>query len=214
MRGMVILIGENHYDRAIHDRVKTIMHGFDSHRGDRFFLENSEDEQCEERVAAYGMAPKDCRLLEKNSQALAEISSLKFELEQAMEDYLSFLVEHVPSAWEGLDGFVFTPEACNDFVRKYAPELPASHRATFNAMGRRFDALQDRMESETVRSTPARDAHMANVVRNDRTVQGLNYLIVGADHLAGIGERLKDLPVMRVLPRKLAASFPHLKEEL
>ncbi len=212
MRGMIILIGEDHNDLAVQGLIRKVMRGFDRDRGDRFFVEGWEAEQCNDRVAYYDMKSEDCRLLENKSKAFAKLLPRLLEFEHGLENYISFLIQHVPEATKEMS--TLNLKDISAFFRRYAGKLPASRIAKFNEMGRQLEALQERSEHETKLSMPARDAWMADVVRKDRTTRGLNYIIVGADHVAGIRDRLEDLPVLRVVPRSLFTEFPHLKEEL
>lgn len=65
MRGIVIVIGEHHYEPSIQGLIKEVMFEFRRIRGDRFFMEGGSESFCEERVEQYQMQHNDCELLEK-----------------------------------------------------------------------------------------------------------------------------------------------------
>ena len=86
MRGMVIVIGEDHLDPSIQASVKKVMFEFRRTRGDRFFMEGDDQGVCEERIEKYLMQRNDCELLEKNSMAFKELIVLKEELSSSLSD--------------------------------------------------------------------------------------------------------------------------------
>ena len=212
MRGMVILIGEHHYDPAIQRLVRASVNGFDRERGDRLFVEGWQDKNCDDRVDQYGMEPEDCHVLEKNSEAFAKLIKWKREYEQVLERCVTFLGKYVSLATEKLPELNL--ESMIAFIDQQASKLPASRVATFRELRKQVRVVEESMNHDLARQKPAREAWMADVVRKGRTAQGLNYVIVGADHVAGIRDSLKDLPVLRAIPRTLFARFPKLKQEL
>lgn len=199
MRGMVIVIGEDHYDPSIQALVKEVMFAFSRSRGDQFFLEGGSEPFCEERVEQYQMQLDDCELLEKNSAPLKEMYAIEDDTYRYLRDYVSYLKEHIASAQEDLREE--SVDACLDFIEKYEKNLPASKCATYGDLRTKALEITVQFNNAVVKTAPRRDQQMADYVRDRRSATGLNFMIVGAAHVNGIAKHLPDLPAMLMVPR-------------
>jgi hypothetical protein len=74
--------------------------------------------------------------------------------------------------------------------------------------------MTTRIENEAIKHKPQRDQKMADVVRDSLSKTGLNYMVIGADHVRMIAEHLQDLPLMVMVPRALVKEVPANKDEL
>jgi hypothetical protein len=212
MRGIVIVIGEHHYEPSIQGLIKEVMFEFRRIRGDRFFMEGGSESFCEERVEQYQMQHNDCELLEKNSVALKEANLIEDEAYLYLRDCVSYLKKHVASAQEDLREE--SVHACLDFLEKYEKNLPASKLAAYGDLQRKAREITVRFSSAIVNSISRRDQQMASYVRYRRSATGLNFMVVGAAHATGIGNHLADLPVMLMVPRAMIQQEPANKDEL
>jgi hypothetical protein len=212
MRGMIIVIGENHVDLSIQALVKEVMFEFRRTRGDRFFMETDDEQLCEERVKLYQMQGNDCELLEKNSVAFKELNVLREKQGRSWGDCISYLNEHVASAVENLDGK--NQLAYLDFINRHEKNLPASRVAAYGDLQRKVREINVQFENVAVKSMPQRDQQMADYVRNRRSATGLNFMIVGASHVRGIAKHLGDLRLMLLFPRVMVEQVPAKKNEL
>ena len=212
MRGMVIVIGEDHHDPSIQAWVKEVMFEFRRIRGDLFFLENDQEELREERVEQYQMQRDDCELLEKNSVALKELEVFEDEAYRYLRDYVSYLKKHIASAREDL--CEESVHGCLTFIEKYEKKLPASKLAAYGDLRTKAREINARYIDELVKSIPRRDQQMAAYVRERRSATGLNFMVVGAAHVNGIAKHLWDLPAMLIVPRVLLKEVPAKKDEL
>ncbi len=212
MRGMIIVIGENHVDLSIQALVKEVMFEFRRIRGDRFFMETDDEQLCEERVKLYQMQGNDCELLEKNSVAFKELNMLREMQGHSWGDCISYLNEHVVSAGENLDGK--NQLAYLDFINRHEKKLPASRVAAYGDLQRKVREINVQFENAAVKSMPQRDQQMADYVRNRRSATGLNFMIVGASHVMGIAKHLGDLRLMLLFPRVMVEQVPAKKNEL
>jgi hypothetical protein len=212
MRGIVIVIGEHHYEPSIQGLIKEVMFEFRRIRGDRFFMEGGSESFCEERVEQYQMQHNDCELLEKNSVALKEANLIEDEAYLYLRDCVSYLKKHVASAQEDLREE--SVHACLDFLEKYEKNLPASKLAAYGDLQRKAREITVRFSSAIVNSISRRDQQMASYVRDRRSATGLNFMVVGAAHATGIGNHLADLPVMLMVPRAMIQQEPANKDEL
>lgn len=212
MRGMIIVIGEDHIDPSIQGLIKEVMFEFRRIRGDRFFLESGHEEQCEKRVEQYQMQRNDCELLEKNSVAFKELEVIEVEMYRCLRDCVSFLKKHVASAKEDLREE--SVSSFNNFFNKYEKKLPASQLAAYGNLQRKAQKIIARLNNAVDNSLPWRDQQMADYVRDRRSEAGLNFIVVGATHATGIGNHLADLPVMLMVPRVMIQQEPANKDEL
>jgi hypothetical protein len=212
MRGIVIVIGEHHFDLSIQALVKEVMLEFRRVRGDRFFLESDNEQVCRERVEKYQMQPNDCELLEKNSIACGELSAIREEADRYLRDSVSYLKKHVASAQEGLRAQ--NALAYVDFIKRHEKNLPASEAAAYGDLQRKVLEMKVRHVNAATKHQPQRDQQMADVVRDRRTANGLNFMVVGAAHVNGIARHMQDLPLMLMVPRVMVEPVSAKKDEL
>jgi hypothetical protein len=212
MRGMIIVIGEDHHDPSVQSLVKEVMLEFRRVRGDRFFLESDKEQVRRERVEKYQMQPNDCELLEKNSMACRELNAIREEVDRYLRDSVSYLKKHVASAREdsrAQNVFVYL-----DFIRQHEKNLPASKLDAYGDLQRKVREMKVRFVNAATKYQPLRDQQMADGVIDRRSATGLNFMVVGASHVNGIANYLQDLPLMLMLPRALVKQAPTKKDEL
>ena len=212
MRGMIIVIGENHVDPSIQSLVKEVMLEFRRVRGDRFFMETDDELLCEERVKLYQMQGNDCELLKKNSVAFKELNVIREKQGRSWGDCVSYLNKHVASAEENLDGKNQLDYL--DFINRHEKNLPASRVAAYGDLQRKVREINVQFENAAVKSMPQRDQQMADYVRDRRSATGLNFMVVGASHVRGIAKHLGDLRLMLLFPRVMVEQVPAKKNEL
>lgn len=200
MKGMLIVIGEDHYDEDIAKSIKQIMGGF--RRGDRFFKEGGTYEGCREREAMYGLRKGACQLLEKGAFAVSQLNAELEDLLVKLEACVDYLRKHVPAAVkENL--LAMNIGYYDSFIKRHASNLPPAAAAGLKPLFLASEAKFDEFEANVVKHQSARDQHMANKLRASRYSSGLNYAIVGATHLQGIRTHLRDLPCVFMLPKSL-----------
>jgi hypothetical protein len=212
MRGMVIVIGEDHFNPSIQVLVKKVMFEFRRTRGDRFFMEGDKQSVCEERIEKYILQRNDCELLEKNSVALKELDVLGDEFSRSLRDSVSYLQKHVVSAQANLaaeNTLVYL-----EFIKQHEKNLPASKVAAYGDLQRKFGESTAKYNKAAFESLSQRDRQMADVIRDRRGASGLNLMIVGVAHVTGVAKRLPDLPVMVMVPRALSRLILASKDEL
>ena len=212
MRGMVIVIGEDHFNPSIQVLVKKVMFEFRRTRGDRFFMEGDKQSVCEERIEKYILQRNDCELLEKNSVALKELDVLGDEFSRSLRDSVSYLQKHVVSAQANLaaeNTLVYL-----EFIKQHEKNLPASKVAAYGDLQRKVGESTAQYNKAAFESLSQRDRQMADVIRDRRGASGLNLMIVGVAHVTGLAKRLPDLPVMVMVPRALSRLILASKDEL
>ena len=212
MRGMVIVIGEHHFDPSIQSLVKEVMLEFRRVRGDRFFLESDNKQVCRERVEKYQMQPNDCELLEKNSVACAELSAIREEVDRYLRDSVSYLKKHVTSARE--DSRAQNLLAYLDFIRQHEKNLPASKLDAYRYLQGKVSEMKVRFVNAATKYRPQRDRQMADSVIDRRSETGLNFMVIGASHVIEVAKHMQDLPLMLMVPRALIKQVPANKDEL
>jgi hypothetical protein len=206
MRGMIIVIGEHHYDPIIAALVKKLMYGFRRTRGDRFFMEGGIDLVCEERIKKYLMESDDCRLMEKNCAAFWELRELADTADQKLLDCVTYLRKNVPSAQEPLaaqNAFAYT-----EFMKRHSQKLPLHAISGYQALDAVAREAGVHLTKEGERLRPERDAHIVKGLLDQLTETGINYLIVGSDHLKNIREQIKHRRCVFMLPKLILKEEP------
>ncbi len=129
MRGMIIVIGEHHYDPSIQAMVQKVMFEFSRRRGDRLFLEGGDEMMRENRLQKYQIQRDDCQLLEKNDAAVNELSIILDEMHLYLYDCAIYLRKHVTFSREDLRDK--NSLDIHHFISKHEKKLPASKVAAY-----------------------------------------------------------------------------------
>lgn len=206
MRGMIIVIGEDHNDELIQYLIKKVMSDFRPTRGDQFFMEGNFEKGCRGRLEPYELDPDECWPLENDSPAFSYVSKKLGELLNSYLECINYLKLHIPSARE--DVYEQNISAYIKFLNRHRTALPEFAKDGFNAKMIKTNKEKDEFEKELDRLMPERDAGMAAAVQNAYTRSALNYVIVGTKHLAGIRGHLNDLPCVFMVPHQIVAIHP------
>lgn len=212
MRGMLIVIGEEHYDPLIQTSINKVMLDFSGIRGDRLFLEGHDERLCEKRVKQYQMQRNDCDLLEKNSEDCEILNDIATMLNHHMRDSVNYIKKHVASARESV--CKQNSLAYYNFINQHIKNLPTSKLAGYVDLQRKVRETEVKFNNAIFETLPRRDQQMADYLRSRRSETGLNYMIMGSGHVTGVTKRLKDLPLIMMVPRALVKDLPADKDEL
>ncbi len=161
----------------------------------------------------YNLRKGDCRLLEKGTPVFSQLNAELDDLLVKLKACVDYLRKHVPTAArENL--LAMNIGYYDSFIKRHARNLPPAAAAGFQPLFLASEAKFDEFDANLVKHQSARDQHMANKLRSSRYSSGLNYAIVGATHLHGIREHLRDLPCVFMLPKALLATshFTSLQE--
>lgn len=211
MKGVVIVIGEHHYDPAVQASIKKVMLGFRSTRGDRFFLEGGELQICKERTQRYVMDLTDCTLLEKNTATFQRGHAHFEQLLQKGLACVEHIIKHIPESEAELHAdniYAYT-----EFIRRHSKDLPIAARPKLNSLVSDFNRLADSYERGMTKDYPAREQDMNDAIRKERSISGWNYVLIGSDHIKGMRAHLQDLPCIFMMPRLMVQSDPSLSLE-
>lgn len=206
MEGMIIVIGENHYDPAIKAILKKVMLGFRRTRGDRFFLEGGVDLTCREREEKYMMESGDCRLLEKDCAAFWRLKEFADLTNRKLLECIAYLRKYVASAQEPLNaqnGFAY-----DQFMKRHSAGLPSLALPGYDALKSAAYKADVQAGKEAARLRPERDAHMVKGVLEQLTETGVNYFIVGSDHLKDVRKLLESRRCIFMVPKLIVKEEP------
>lgn len=203
MKGMIIVIGEDHYDPVIQGLVTEVMSEFRLGRGDRFFTEGGQEELCIGRAASYEMPVEACNLLEQGSAVYARGVKLRRDVDKRLGKCVEYLIRRVPGLADAS-----LPAHNSDvffkFIQRHAPDLPVDAISDFNELVIAANEAIAVSKRELAETLGQRDQSMSAALRRGRSVKALNYAIVGSDHLAGMRDRMKDLPCIFMVPKQIA----------
>ena len=206
LRGMLVVIGEIHHDISIQTIIKKVMLGFSRTQGDRLFTEGGDEVLCQQREKELKMEFGDCRILEKDSTAYGYLIKLVEELDLRLIDCVSYIKEHIPSAQQDFE--VESTFHYIDFIKRYASQLSSHAMPGFYPLYAKAEAADIRATKEGERLMDERNLDMVNRMLNNLTEVGVNYLIVGADHLKGMREQVKHRRCIFMLPRSIVEHNP------
>lgn len=213
MKGTIVVLGEDHYDRGVAVSIQRVMQGF--RHGDRLFKEGGKEAGCREREARYGLRNGECRLLEKGAPIFDQMNMQLESVLLAQKACVAYLRKHVPLAASD------TLPAANlkvyaDFIQRYSRQLPAVALPAFIPLNRAYKASYDELDASMQKNQAGRDKAMADMLRTNRDASGVNYAIVGAAHLQRMRTHLRDSSCVFMLPKSMLANplLDGLKESL
>jgi hypothetical protein len=206
MKGMIVVLGEDHYDEGISASIERVMRGF--RRGDRFFKEGGTEGGCREREAMYGLRKGDCRLLEKGVPIVSQMNEALEDLLVKLKACVDYLRKHVPAAAKE-QVRAMNAQYYDEFIKRYSRDLPPAAAAGFQPLLRASEAKFDELDASAIKQNEIRNQYMANKLRTSCYPGGVNYAIVGAAHLQGMRAHLRDLPCVFILPKALLGN-PHV----
>ena len=168
--------------------------------------EGGDEVLCQQREKELKMEFGDCRILEKDSTAYGYLIKLVEELDLRLIDCVSYIKEHIPSAQQDFE--VESTFHYIDFIKRYASQLSSHAMPGFYPLYAKAEAADIRATKEGERLMDERNLDMVNRMLNNLTEVGVNYLIVGADHLKGMREQVKHRRCIFMLPRSIVEHNP------
>jgi len=114
--------------------------------------------------------------------------------------------QHIPSAQQDFE--VESTFHYIDFIKRYASQLSSHAMPGFYPLYAKAEAADIRATKEGERLMDERNLDMVNRMLNNLTEVGVNYLIVGADHLKGMREQVKHRRCIFMLPRSIVEHNP------
>jgi hypothetical protein len=204
MKGMIIIIGEHHYDPEIAYLIKKVMLSFRRTRGDRFFIEGGDVNLMREREPRYLMESGDCRLLELDSPIFARASAKMDELLKICGNCVEYIQQYVHESKGDLTAYnLFTYD---NFIRKWSHEVPPAAMPGMKRLLSEFRLTVNLMLKQKKIDDPLREADMEAGIRAGLTESALNYMLIGEGHVAPMRIRLQDLRIIVMVPKKLMVS--------
>lgn len=208
MKGMIIMIGEDHFTESIQKMIREFMLEFSRERGDRVFIEGSFETGCKGRIRMYQMEAEDCQPLENNSSELEPLSKKGEKIRDLFLECVHYLRKNIPATRE--EKVEDKLASVQDFLSRRAKELPVSVRNGYNALINKINSLKIEMEGSELRIRASREDRMSASIRTSRTRTAWNFAVVGAAHLSGLRDRLQDLPCIFMVPHGIVATVPSL----
>ena len=133
-------------------------------------------------------------------------------LNHRMRDSVNYIKKHVASARESV--CKQNALAYYNFINQHLRNLPASKLGGYADLQRKVRETEVQFNNAIFETLPRRDQQMADYLRSRRSETGLNYMIMGSGHVTGVTKRLKDLPLIMMVPRALVKDLPADKDEL
>lgn len=209
MRGMTIVFGENHEDfptlRMIAEATHSILEGKEDIK---IFIEGEKDHFCENRLWSFSLGIKNCDILERGSKYLARLDKLQAEsLEKAKVCAAVVCRDLGLELGEKLKASPW-PSDYAKFVNEHYKSVSEDARLHLAYFIQEYNEAKNKWDEAQEKFMPKRDRHMASGIRQNRTIEGVNIVMVGARHSKGLFEILKDLPCIFMTPHQVVAQFP------
>jgi len=207
MKGMIIVVGEHHYDEKIQKQIARLMLYFRNLRALKLFSEGGEDGVCELRLFEFGLENIECSLLEADFPPFQAIRDGMEDFRGKLERAVAFLHRHVPTARAGSQASVVHDEML-EFIRKHQRGVPAKFVTEYNRLAIEVQKASDLMVALVKAYDPQKESWMSQRLRSDRDMSAINLAIVGAIHLNGMLDKISNLPCMFMNLKSLAERFP------
>ncbi|MEY3694456.1 MAG: hypothetical protein RL083_281, partial [Pseudomonadota bacterium] len=176
MSGAIVLVVESYSDKASQRNMLAVLSDYKKQPNKQFFLEGGLDDICKSRADLYGLELSECRLMEKGS---SRFSTLEKADEKVYTNLVACLVEmqalvpalgHEPMPES-------TPEAHALFRRYIAQVSTTDRRKIFGRLKAVSVAMEDFTKKAT-QSNAARAKDMAKFIRENKSTDGINYVII------------------------------------
>lgn len=213
-RGATIVFGEIHND---HETLRTI--GLAIHRliakdnDARVFAEGDGDWVCEDRRKMFSHDFERCQALEAGSKYFRRLGKLRDATHAKAKECADLVINELGVELTASDPSNPYPTEHAALVNRHYDALSLFTRLRLDPLIAEYNEADRLLQATADRFMSKRDEHMASSLRRERTSEGLNIVIVGAAHVNGLREHLKDLPCIFMVPRPVVARFPTLSLE-
>lgn len=203
LQGFTVIIGEDHHDAAIHQRIDQILAHIRPALNDRLLIEG-ERVACDNRSLRYKIPRKNCHSLEANSAAYQQAKQAKEKLDAVLIDAVLFLNKTIPEQYRQKDIPAHTGSYVT-FIQTRSDHLPAHLRSEFQVRTKRIAQLSMDHSESLKKNNLQRDPALKRGIEQHADPKLTNFVLLGAGHLGNLGyQLLEKKSVIVMMPRVLA----------
>lgn len=209
MSGVTVLVVESPADKTSQRNVAAVLSDYKKQSSKRFFIEGGLEDICKSRADIYGLNLSECQLMEKGSSRFSTMEKADKKVYVNLVGCLAEMQTFVPAL-----GHEPTPDstaAAHDLFVRYIPKISAAdRRKIYGRLKAVTVAMQDFTKLAT-QTNAERAKDMAKFIRENRSTDGVNYVLISKgqeEYLPGI---LTDLPCI-VLGSTPASDDPQYVE--
>lgn len=206
LKGVLVVIGEDHFDEAIDEAITEVIVPFGKSRSYRFFLEGCSEEGLLERRLIYQLEAEHSEMLEIGSKVCEELTKLVLEKNKKFRACITLMKKHIPSMRS--ERVADNVLAYRKVMGRYLDALPAVAQKEFTKLAKEALAVVDICDRRSAETLDERNHLMADMLRKRRDRSKVNVAVIGAEHAKGMREQMKDLPCIFMMPHQLIAIRP------
>jgi len=203
--------GADFSDKASRRNVAAVLRDYKKQPNNRFFLEGGTADICKSRSEIYGVEISACQLMEKGSSRFLELDKADQKIYVNLLACLRQMKTLIPEL--GSEPAPETTAEGQALLVRYLDKLPAGGREKIYS---RFKAVSDAMEaftSKVTQNNAERAKDIANFIRENRSTEGVNYVVISKGQEEYLPKLLSDLPCITLgsLPESVERQRVELK---
>lgn len=204
MAGMIVLVVETYSDKASAQNVARVLSDYRRTQGDRFFVEGGIKKVCTSRSQRYGIALSDCQLMERGSSNFDALEVADRKVYLNLITCLNFMKTYVPELRHQPIP-EFTDHARLLLLRHLNQIPPDGQQKLYALLGPLTDSMQE-FERKANLINGERAKQMASFIRENRSTDGINYVVISRGQEEHLPNLLTDLTCITL------ASLPQASE--
>ncbi len=168
---------------------------------------------CEARGRMFSQNFEPCQALEEGSKYFRRLEKLRDATRAKAKECADLVIKELGVELTAFDPSNPYPSEYAALVNRHYDSLSLFTRLRLDPLIAEYNEADNLLQATADRFMPKRDEHMASILRRERTSEGLNIVMVGAAHVKGMREQLKDLPCIFMVPRGVVAHVPEVSLE-
>jgi hypothetical protein len=209
MSGVTVLVVESPADKTSQRNVAAILSDYKKQSSKRFFIEGGLEDICKSRADIYGLNLSERQLMEKGSFRFSTMEKADKKVYVNLVGCLAEMQTFVPALRHEP-----TPDstaAAHDLFVRYIPKISATdRRKIYGRLKAVTVAMQDFTKLAT-QTNAERAKDMAKFIRENRSTDGVNYVLISKGQEEYLPGLLTDLPCI-VLGSTPASDDPQYVE--
>lgn len=208
-KGLVFVFGEKHRDSTVASLIAGVMMSIDPKFETGCLFQEGTYSSCSSLETGLRLRPGYCQSMEKDSEIYIKLNQMRAVVLSKAKACAEFVQQNLRLSVDTMPSDFSYPYEYEKYVNQHFDQLPFFARVVLEPMIKDYNDMNTQWELMRRESIAPRDQYMANKVRQGRTHDGPNFVVVGSAHLHGLREQLNDLPCIFMNPKKVAAEFPN-----
>lgn len=191
LKGVVIVIGENHYDYAMSNQIAKVIQYMRPDQHDLLMLEG-DGEICKERTGLYDLPANLCVAIEDDFPTYVKSKKDMLLFADAVKEGAEFIHRINPQLpWEKLEKHT---KGYHEFIRDHEHRLSVRERAQYKPLATKIRQLGDKVLANLEDSNEEREENMLKKIKEKTHSDAARFFILGQLHVQHLAPTLLQLP--------------------